>query len=236
MQDRFYGFDKEQLHALTQEAVRLYPANRQALVDHIIRNLTTTYAGTRLRINPNAHDKSEWFFNNAGGAMGSMVVLHASITEYLIIFGTPLGTEGHTGRHTADDYFHILVGEQWAHAAGDLEMEVYKAGDVHHLRRGTVKQYKMHEGCFALELARGEPLPLFYLQASSSHAFRRLDSPDASVWLRGWFLVNFGCSNVMEDNLGNRQGDCHESIDWKDLEQNIIIIMIYMLICLGTDI
>jgi C-8 sterol isomerase len=128
------------------------------MISHILANLTATYPSTRLSINA---DSSEWVFSNAGGAMGAMYVIHASITEYLIIFGTPLGTEGHSGLHPADDYFHILVGEQWAFQPGSLEMERYRPGDVHLMRRGVAKQYKMHEGCWAMEYARGTCSRLF---------------------------------------------------------------------------
>jgi C-8 sterol isomerase len=37
---------------------------------------------------------------------------------------------------------------------GDLEKEVYKPGDMHHLVRGTAQAYRMPDKCFALEYAR----------------------------------------------------------------------------------
>ena len=107
------------------------------------------------------HRYPKWILNNAGGAMGAMCVLHASLTEYVMIFGTPLGTEGHTGRFFVDDYFIILAGEQWAFSAERLTREVYRPGDVHHLPRRQAKQYKIPEMCWALEYARGPIATMF---------------------------------------------------------------------------
>lgn len=118
-QERWYIFDPTMLHELSQEAIATHEGNMPLIVSHILRNLTETY-GTN-HINPR---EDEWVFNNAGGAMGAMYIIHASITEYLIIFGTPLGTEGHTGRHTADDYFYVLHGEEWAFSPPNLTKEV----------------------------------------------------------------------------------------------------------------
>jgi hypothetical protein len=122
------------LHELAQAAIASSPNDTAGMIQHIVTNLTLTHPSNKIKLNV---DSSEWVFNNAGGAMGAMYIIHASITEYLIIFGTPLGTEGHTGLHTADDYFNILVGEQWAFLPGSLELERYTPGTVHFLPRGT---------------------------------------------------------------------------------------------------
>jgi len=147
--ENFYIFEPSHLHDLSQRAITAHGNDTRAVVKYIVGELDQKLEGKYLNFD------EEWVFNNAGGAMGAMYIIHASITEYLIIFGTAVGTEGHSGRHTADDYFHILFGTQLAYTPGTYEPEVYPQGSVHHLHRGDVKQYKMESGCFALEYARG---------------------------------------------------------------------------------
>ncbi|KAF2140793.1 uncharacterized protein K452DRAFT_252693 [Aplosporella prunicola CBS 121167] len=148
--ESFYVFDTAELHGLSKRAIEAHGNDTRAIVSYIVGELSQKDG-----VHPYVNLDEEWVFNNAGGAMGAMYIIHASITEYLIIFGTAIGTEGHTGRHTADDYFHILTGTQLAYVPGEYEPEVYPPGSVHHLHRGTVKQYKMDSSCFALEYARG---------------------------------------------------------------------------------
>ena len=142
-----YIFEPGILQQIARDAVaKNLPV--EEMVSFIAGELTRRYPG-------HINTTPVWVFNNAGGAMGAMYILHSSLTEYVMIFGTPLGTEGHTGRFRADDYFIILSGEQWAFKPGQFCREVYRPGDMHHLRRREAKQYKMPEGCWALEYARG---------------------------------------------------------------------------------
>lgn len=142
-----YVFETRILQQVATDAIR-----KNLPVEELISTVTAElYKRYPKHIDPSP----TWLFNNAGGAMGALCVLHASLTEYVIIFGTPVGTEGHSGRFFVDDYFIILAGEQWAFSAGQFTRETYRPGDTHHLVRREAKQYRIPEMCWALEYARG---------------------------------------------------------------------------------
>ncbi|KAL6234124.1 hypothetical protein BDW75DRAFT_231424 [Aspergillus navahoensis] len=181
--EQFYIFDHRHLHDLSQRAIAAHGNDTRAIVQYIVSELDEKVGSTHL------NKDEEWVFNNAGGAMGAMYIIHAS---------TAIGTEGHTGRHTADDYFNILQGTQLAYVPGSYEPEVYPAGSVHHLRRGEVKQYKMESSCFALEYARGWIPPMLFFGYADTFS-STLDFP--TLWATSRITGREMISNLLKGKI-----------------------------------
>jgi C-8 sterol isomerase len=100
-----------------------------------------------------------WIFSNAGGAMIQMKLYYASIFEYIMIWGTPIGSEGHSGRHAVGFWDTVVDGEMWYYGEGQFEKKVYRPGDRVYVGPNQARAMNFTTGVWATEYARG-PLPL----------------------------------------------------------------------------
>lgn len=108
---------------------------------------------------PTHIDRSQpWLYSIAGGAMIQMKLYFTSLMEYIMIWGTPIGSEGHSGRHAVGFWDTVLDGEMWYYAEGQFEKRVYKPGDRVYVGPGQARAMNFTNGVWALEYERG-PLP-----------------------------------------------------------------------------
>jgi C-8 sterol isomerase len=73
--DQFYIFDPEHLHDLSQRAIKTHGEDTRSIVNFIVSELETKVGTEHLNL------EEEWVFNNAGGAMGAMYIIHASMSN-----------------------------------------------------------------------------------------------------------------------------------------------------------
>jgi C-8 sterol isomerase len=69
--DAFYIFQPDQLHELSLRALEAHGNDTTAVVKYIVDDLNKVSA-------KHINLDEEWVFNNAGGAMGAMYIIHAS--------------------------------------------------------------------------------------------------------------------------------------------------------------
>ena len=115
-----------------------------------------TFADAMEEHYPNILDRGQpWLYSIAGGAMIQMKLYYASITEYIMIWGTPIGSEGHSGRHFTGFWDTVLDGETWYYGEGQFEKTIYKPGDRIYVGPGQARAMNFTNGVWAVEYARG---------------------------------------------------------------------------------
>ena len=155
-----YVFDPQRLSQLAKVGNGL-PFDQ--MVEAVIDALAREYPG-------HIETKQDWIYNLTGGAIGLMTVLHGSFSEYLILFGSPIGTSGFSGRYHLDIYDDVICGEM--RTFNDREPEKYSLfmpGEQGFLPKGTVKGYTITPGTWMLEYGRGPvatALPMGLIEAA----------------------------------------------------------------------
>lgn len=99
----------------------------------------------------------DWTFNFTGATMAQMTLLYASTKEYILIFGTPVGSDGFSGRYAGMKVWDCMfAGEMWTFTEGQYEKTTYLPGECAILEPGMGKGYRMMEGTWMLEYTRGD--------------------------------------------------------------------------------
>jgi hypothetical protein len=138
-------FDPQIVHQCSMECLGL---PKPDMFDAFARSLAKHY--------PRTLDFSQpWIYSVAGGAMIQMKLYYASATEYIMIWGTPIGSEGHSGRHFTGFWDTVIDGEMWYYGEGEFEKKVYKPGDRVYVGPGQARAMNFTDGVWATEYARG---------------------------------------------------------------------------------
>ncbi|XP_015195733.1 sigma non-opioid intracellular receptor 1 isoform X1 [Lepisosteus oculatus] len=147
MGSKKYVFNKEDVAKLAKQYAGL---DHEQAFSKVVVELRKKYPGHIL-----PDEDLQWVFVNAGGWMGSMCLLHASVTEYVLLFGTAVDTSGHSGRYWAEISDTIISGtfRQWKE--GTTKSEVYYPGDTIVHVVGEAASVQWSAGTWMVEYGRG---------------------------------------------------------------------------------
>jgi len=181
-----YVFDPDVVHECARQCLG---KPKPEMFDAFADALEERYPGVLDRGQP-------WVYSIAGGAMIQMKLYFASLTEYIMIWGTPIGSEGHSGRHLCGFWDTVIDGETWYYAEGEFERTVYRPGDRIYVGPGHARAMNFTDGVWAVEYARG-PIPASIPFGLADEVLSCLD------WLTAAQTVSLYADLVCQD-LGRR--------------------------------
>ena len=161
-----YIFDPEVIHECAMTGLG---KRKPQMFDVIAHEIERRYPG-------HIDHSQPWIYSIAGGAMIQMKLYFASLREYVMIWGTPIGSEGHSGRHRAAFWDTVIDGETWYYAEGQFEKRIYRPGDRIFVGKGQACGMNFTDGVWAVEYARGRD-PAEHAVRALRRAAQRAGSP-----------------------------------------------------------
>lgn len=141
-----FVFDPDTLHNIAQAAVG-QPTDQM---------LRTIGDGLQRTYPDHVNTEQPWVFSLFGGTTGMLKVMHASITEYVAIYGSPVATSGFSGRYMMEIHDTVLTGEMSTFIEDrPMERDLFRPGEHAVLPRGLAKGWSINNETWMLEYGRG---------------------------------------------------------------------------------
>jgi hypothetical protein len=146
-----YKIDPDVLGKVAKQVVGL-PLESGELITRAIEALADEY--------PDLIDTTpgRWVGSKAGGILGKVRFLYFSPREYIVIFGSPTGTQGFSGRYKHVDVYKFLMAGQidWYDVeSDDISAATLLPGEHAHMARGQARGMTIHPGSWHIEYGRG---------------------------------------------------------------------------------
>jgi hypothetical protein len=146
-----YKIEPDALHEIAKQVVGL-PLEDGELIARAIQLLADEY--------PDLVDPvpGRWVGSKAGGILGKVRFLYFSPREYIVIFGSPTGTQGFSGRYKHVDIHKFLMAgriDSYDLETDDTKTMTLMPGEHTCLEKGHARGLTIHPGSWHIEYGRG---------------------------------------------------------------------------------
>jgi hypothetical protein len=184
-----YVFDVQTIHDIVKHRAGL---PHEEMTAFIIEDLAKAYPR-------HIETRQNWIFSLAAGAVGIMNIVHGSLSEHLLFFGSPVGTEGFSGRYRINLYDFVLSGEMWTYTEEQFRARVVtRPGEMAHLPWRQAKGFRILEDTWILEYGRGiipSALPVGLADA----VFSAVDG--RTIWKTLWIYGRLAVKELLRGKI-----------------------------------
>ena len=146
-----YKIDPNVLHKVAKQVVGL-PLEGSELITRATELLADEYPDL---IDPTP---GRWVGSKAGGILGKVRFLYFSPREYIVIFGSPTGTQGFSGRYKCVQIHKFLIAgriDWYDIESDDMSAMTLLPGDHSCTEKGRARGLTIHPGSWHIEYGRG---------------------------------------------------------------------------------